>query len=273
MRVIVELSFRNQGVGGSVRDPPLVSGGDLASIKAASHLVFVIHGYNLDAVAGTRAGHSYCKELEHHGVTATLVRVLWPGDDAVVPLVQYTNAFINGDATGVALCDFIEREGLTGKTLDFVGNSLGNRVALVAMKRLQRASRPLSASIFVALASAIGSTLLADPNHFRDTVQNILRSYVTISKQDVTLGVWFPKMDPVTGERNTALGFDGPQPSIRGTVPSNVHEQFCSATDNVGHDDLFGEHRAQHQLNAMQKRSAKWVAARVNNRSLVQSAI
>jgi hypothetical protein len=82
-------------------------------------------------------------------VTATLVRVLWPRDDAVVPLVQYTNAFINADATGVALCDFIEREGLTGKRLDFVGNSLGKRVALVAMKRLQRASRPLASTIFL----------------------------------------------------------------------------------------------------------------------------
>src|SRR5688572_26907214 len=157
-------------------------------MKNAQHLVFVAHGFNLTGVAGTRASVRYCREVEKNAVKALLVRVLWPGDEKTVPVLNYTKDFIDADATGVELCDFLEREGLVAnKTIDFVGNSLGNRVALTAMKRLQRNGPVLPTTTLFALASAIGSTLVADPNHFHATVENVARAFVSVSKRDGVL--------------------------------------------------------------------------------------
>jgi alpha/beta hydrolase family protein DUF900 len=147
------LNFRASGVGGSAVDPYLLEGDGtvvppalgvvplelIPSIVDGKHILFATHGFNVDYQAGA---WSLGRLDGHLGLTSPnlFVGVLWPGD-SWIPIVDYP---FEGDVAidcGRRLATFCDNWCTGAQSLSFASHSLGARLVLEAIARLDRGAR------------------------------------------------------------------------------------------------------------------------------------
>lgn len=258
--MIFLLSFRDRKVGGPVRlghlqkspwyasefdfeVPPL---GDVDELKAATRVVFLLHGYNVDGAEGERNLLRLAKELALPEDWA-VVCVLWPGDHWS-GFVSYPFEGDDADETGQELGEFISTWLYPEAALHFVTHSLGARVALSALLRLESLSWPASAIGQVCLtAPAVDDYCLGAWDLYRAAVPDADRVAVLASKKDLVLLAAYPAGELLQnflffwrGETyGLALGFHGPKeiPFLNVFTPGNVSPEQIDSRENVGHFD------------------------------------
>ncbi len=239
---------------------------DLLTLETS--VVFLTHGFNVDKEEGTKGLGNLAAFVDNG--QAAVVSVLWPGDHGLAAL-SYPVEGKDADDTADAFCKYIERI-LEGKPdLSFVTHSLGARVAMGTIKRLE--GRGFSVREVCLMAPAIDDFSLASPNLYREQVVNAGRVVVLASREDEVLKYAYPAgdllqaflfWDDVAG---LALGYRGPRAYDEdNAVPGEVLPVQIPETRNSNHGDYIPDFKPKtkpegcHQKN---QRSAARFAAQV----------
>jgi hypothetical protein len=171
------------------------------------------------------------------------VGVLWPGDHWA-RAISYSSEGRDADDTALELTKYIGRVIAKGTQLSFVSHSLGARVVMETIKKLNTTHYPVRQVGLV--AAAIDDFSLARPRDYPAAVAKALRVAVLASRKDSVLKFAYPAGDALQAftffRRDTvglALGLHGPKPSGRDPVPKTVlHEQIPDGRD-AGHGHYF----------------------------------
>jgi hypothetical protein len=190
------LNFRVQNVGGAVVDPYLLEGDGTADppalriipstmvpvIVAGKNLLFATHGFNVSYRNGACSLGLLDKYL-NLAASNLFIGMLWPGD-AWLPVLDYP--FEGGVAVdcGRRLAGFCNR-GCTGaQSLSFASHSLGARLVLEAIARLERKAQ----SVCLA-AAAINKDCLA--GEYSAAAKNSDAISILASHEDYVLKIAF----------------------------------------------------------------------------------
>lgn len=222
------LNFRVSPVGGAIATTPAMqkSGPDFALSPVRSEIfrqqtagrdiLFVIHGYNNRQSDGVHA-LSRLETLLNLPPSAVLIGILWPGDSHA-GFISYPVEKPTANLTGQKLAAFCNRELKQAASLSFASHSLGARVVLETIRRLDRETR--SACL---MAAAIERTCLE--REYADSFDKTGHVYVLASEKDLVLRLAFPLgnffghvLDPTSNPLSAALGFLGPSRAIGNTV-------------------------------------------------------
>lgn len=269
------LSLRKDPEGGAVGSgflqiPSEKIEGEKAEARLAleTSIVFLTHGFNVDRDDGVKGLGNLAAFVDHG--RAAVVSVLWPGDHGL-GFLSYPVEGKDADDTADAFCKYIERVLDRKPDLSFVTHSLGARVAMGTIKRLE--GRGFSVREVCLMAPAIDDFSLASPNDYREQVRNTNRIAVLSSKEDEVLKFAYPAgdflqaflfADDLSG---FALGYHGPKPhSIAGDPPKEIEWAAIDDDRNSNHGDYIPDFKpgkkpkGQHQRN---QRSAARFAAQV----------
>lgn len=219
------LDLRAQSVGGGVAQDVAVY--EDATPRAVSELqefvrnrdvILATHGFNVNRSDGRNALSCWENLLSLPPTTAYLA-VLWPGDSAWLPVVDYP---IEGDeaiAAGNLLASFILKNLSVAGSLSFASHSLGARVVLQAIRGI---SANLRVAHLLLMAGAIDDTCLTD--EYRDAAGAVAKISILASFHDEVLALAFPGGNFLSGILtrgspywHAALGREGPQ-TIAGTT-------------------------------------------------------
>jgi hypothetical protein len=242
------LNFRVQNVGGAVVDPYLLEGDGTAdppalrivpstmvpAIVAGKNLLFATHGFNVSYRNGA-CSLGLLEKYLNLAASNLFIGMLWPGD-AWLPVLDYP--FEGGVAVdcGRRLAGFCNR-GCTGaQSLSFASHSLGARLVLEAIARLERKAQ----SVCLA-AAAINKDCLA--GEYSAAAKNSDAISILASHEDYVLKIAFGLGDPFADllhDDHTpfqpALGYNGPPtpapPPIR--YPWQISDR-----DDYGHGDYL----------------------------------
>jgi pimeloyl-ACP methyl ester carboxylesterase len=246
------LSFRNSRAGILIRKIPFVyrasedlqlTALDLATLKAAvdgRHILFGIHGYNNSEAEGKCSLHRLSQALALPS-DAVFIGVLWPGD-SLVGFLSYPFEKPTASYSGRYLAAFCNKQLGDAASVSFVSHSLGARVALEAIRHLDRDTR--SACL---MAAAIERSCLEE--EYSDAFARTERLYVLASQQDWVLKQAFPVgnffghiLAPTASPRSKALGFSGPTRAIgRTTRPWQIND-----ADEYGHSNYLPSSDSNH---------------------------
>lgn len=189
---------------------------EVAQAVSGRHLLFGTHGFNTGFRLGAFQMAEFDRQLNLPG-SATFFGVLWPGDTAV-PYINYP--FEGSDAVQcgrllAALCNDRFR---AAASFSFVSHSLGARLVLEAVKRLNRKARMLCL-----MAAAADRDVLT--SQYKASLQNCQHVSVLSSPKDWVLQVAYPAGDffsDLFGDSDSpfrgALGLHGPRPAAGDTV-------------------------------------------------------
>ena len=239
------LSFRNSRAGILIRKIPFIYQSsedlqltvlDLAALRAAidgRHILFGIHGYNNSEAEGKCSLHRLSQELDLPS-DAVFIGVLWPGD-SLVGFLSYPFEKPTASYSGRYLAEFCNRELGDAASISFASHSLGARVALEAIRHLDRKTR--SACL---LAAAIERSCLEV--EYADAFARTERLYVLASQKDWVLKQAFPVgnflghvLVPTANPLSKALGFAGPTRAIgRTSRPWQIGD-----ADDYGHSNYL----------------------------------
>jgi len=241
------LSFRSAPRAGSVlRDPQMLQGNglvDAVRLKlldrfpsdaiAGREVVFATHGFNVTYEEGVHELARLEHELNLPG-TFAFIGVLWPGD-WWIPAVNYPAEADDAVACGRNLARFVNRTLALAAGVSFVSHSLGARVVLEAVKRLDRPARQVCV-----LAAAADDDCLTTTQY--DAARRNARSIdVLASRGDWVLRLAYPAGDFLSDVfydddalARAALGYHGPRPfppehAVHAQIPGTVyghHEYF-----------------------------------------------
>ena len=216
------LNFRTQGVGGAVVDPYFLEGDGTAdppnlslvpwalvpSIVAGKNLLFAAHGFNVSYTGGACSLGSLDNYL-NLAAPNLFIGILWPGD-FWLPIVDYP--FEGGVALdcGGRLAKRCNVWCAGAQSLSFLSHSLGARLVLEAIARLDRKARSVCLT-----AAAINRDCLTTV--YSVAAGNCELISVLASREDDVLKIAFSIGDPFADLLHddhtpfrTALGFDGP---------------------------------------------------------------
>lgn len=237
------LSLRERCVGGAVVPPHLEVGqglGSRADLQMERRLVFLLHGFNVDACRG-RASLGRLSHLvagEGWGLVATL----WPGDHGLGAL-SYSFEGLDADDTAEELARFIDCWAGPEARVSFVGHSLGCRVVLETVKRMiGHAVRVEEVCLF---AAAVDADSLASGEVYRSCCEKADRVTVVSSVRDRVLKLAYPAGDLLQAflflrdDPGLALGLRGPRDHKSGAIPGSVTGVEIPKRSNVGHGDYF----------------------------------
>lgn len=237
------IDFRTADVGGAVSAGLVVPGaglGTLQDLRAEAQVTFLIHGFNVSRQSGTQTLTSLANALPAGGSYAG---VLWPGDHFIGP-ISYPFEGTNADDTGAALAQFIAAALRRGVRLSFISHSLGARVVLETVKRLNQTDYPIGQVCLE--AAAIDDFSVAEPAKYLSTMAKADRVAVLASRSDSVLLLAYPAGDLLqsflffrTDEPGLALGFHGPRPFLTEAVPRQVYHEQIPVGRFVGHGDYF----------------------------------
>jgi hypothetical protein len=220
------LNFRSQAVGGSVIDPYLLQGTgtttppslsavapqSIGAVLGGRNVLFATHGFNVSYQAGACALGNLEAQLVSDGYISPsdcFVGVLWPGD-FWIPVINYP--FSGGAAidSGKRLAAFCNRWQSSIQSASFVSHSLGARVVLQAVSRLQRKARSVCLT-----AAAINRDCLQ--SEYESAAKNSNSISILSSHNDLVLKLAFPVGDPIADLLDPdhtpfepALGLNGP---------------------------------------------------------------
>ncbi len=135
------ITFRMDAVGGDISSPRVCPPN---AISTRSHVVLLIHGFNVDEEAGRRDYERFVYQLEDQLAIPRdspiaddrLIAVYWPGDAnwGVVSFLSYMRSVPRAREIGATLAQLLHDSAPTGSiTVDIVAHSLGCRLALEAL--------------------------------------------------------------------------------------------------------------------------------------------
>ena len=220
------LDVRAQSVGGGVaRDVALYEDttprtiADLQEFIRSRAVVIATHGFNVNRESGRNA-LCYWGQLLNLDPSTVYLALLWPGDSAFVPAIDYPIEGNEAIASGNLLATFILKNFTTAGPLSFASHSLGARVVLQAIRGI-RAS--LRVQHLLLMAGAIDDTCLTD--EYRDSAQAVDKISILASFHDEVLALAFPFGNFFAGiitrgspYWHAALGREGPQTTTGTTV-------------------------------------------------------
>ncbi len=236
-----ELDFRNANVSGAVV-PGQLTRGRLDELRRARHVVFLVHGFNLNRAEGRAAMGNLARKLPRMR-DAALVSVLWAGDHWS-GAISYSFEGRDADDTGFYLYRFISDYLHRSTRISFATHSLGARVALEAIGRLGRLG--YFADQVCMMAAAVDDYSLAIPDGYKAAVDRCGRVAVLASRRDNVLKFAYPAGDLLQSfvfwrdeDFGSALGYHGPRSRRQYRVARHVtHTQISDARD-AGHSDYI----------------------------------
>ena len=240
--MIYLLDFRTADTGGAVSPGILVTGpglGTVHDLRAESQITVLTHGFNVSRPSGTATLLRLARLMPADGA---YLCVLWPGDH-FVRVISYPFEGNYADDTAAALSRYIGDTIGRGARISFVSHSLGARVVLETLKRLNQAN--YTAAQVCLQAAAIDDFSVADPSKYLSTMAKAERVAVLASRGDFVLSLAYPAGDLLQAffffrkdVPGLALGFHGPKPFKTTAVPRQVyHEQIGGM--GVNHGDYF----------------------------------
>jgi len=209
-----------------------VGADEWASVAAGRDLLFATHGFNVSRAHGAAALDRLGRTLDL-GAAGLFVGLLWPGD-AWIPVVDYP--FEGGVAIdcGQRLAAFCNASCASAQSLAFFSHSLGARVVLEAVARLDRKARLLCVA-----AGAVNRDCLW--REYWDASLNASRITVLASRKDLVLKVAFAVGDPLADLLHddhtpfqAALGATGPAPPEPVAFPWQIPDD-----EDYGHGDYL----------------------------------
>ncbi len=237
----LELDFRSSSISGAVV-PGRLTRGSRDQIRWTQHVVFLIHGFNLNRSEGRDAMDRLAQSLPSVQ-NAALVSVLWPGDHWT-GAISYSFEGRDADDTGAQLARYIVRTLRSSTRISFVTHSLGARVALEAIKQMSRYG--FYADQVCMMAAAIDDFSVSIPNDYKLAVDKSKRVAVLASRRDSVLKYAYPAGDLFQSfvfwrddDFGKALGFHGPRSRDNYPVPRNVFHAQISDFRNAGHSDYI----------------------------------
>lgn len=223
------LSFRYQPVGGGIRPQPELrestAGFTLKPVKPQAFadavggrdLLLAIHGYNVSEANAVCA----LTRLETGlalPASARMIGALWPGDSSW-GVFSYPVEKPTATAAGGYLARYCDKSLADAASLSFVTHSLGARVALEAVRRMNRETKTACL-----MAAAIERNCLE--SEFADAFAKVDRVCVLASRKDNVLALAFPLgnlfgqfLEPSALPVSSALGLAGPPRAVGKTIP------------------------------------------------------
>ncbi|HOG17300.1 MAG TPA: alpha/beta hydrolase [Syntrophales bacterium] len=250
----IELSFREESVGGAVKRPD-----NEASILLSPRLLLLVHGFNVSAreaaetydgftemqrtILGRTEGR-YCEDR-------LVVRILWPGDAdwGIASPLFYPWSIGRANQTAEVLAESLCRACRSGLLfeVDIIAHSLGCRLALETIRCLQVKAGPRPAVRRIVLMAGAVPTFMLDEDpgaRLRRAYDEILRdpapALSLYSGRDGVLSWAFPLGETAAGGKEflpTALGHEAWR--HRG-APANLLQREI---ENAGHSDYWGHRR------------------------------
>lgn len=186
-----------------------VTADDFAARVRGLDVVFAAHGFNVDRKHGIQALASWSKRCTLPPGTL-LVGVLWPGDSASLPVLDYPAEGLEAIRSGRLLAGFLDQYAAGAASLSLASHSLGGRVVLETLSDMGKGVRRL-----ILMAGAIEDDCLV--NEYARAAGKAQQIYVLASMRDWVLEFAFPIGNPV-GEIvmhghpyfRVALGRSGP---------------------------------------------------------------
>jgi len=194
--VTLYLNLRRSMVGGFVLSKPyMLTGngetgaltrlpwGEIPRVLGGRNLLFIVHGFNVDFVAGARMFERLHPLLDL-AAGDVAIGVLWPGD-SWIPVINYP---FEGDVaitSGNAIAKFCRDHLAPARSLSFASHSLGARVVLQALLGLGRPARSVTL-----LAGAINQNCLI--GEYAAAARNPMDFSMLASRADMVLKLAFP---------------------------------------------------------------------------------
>jgi hypothetical protein len=233
------LDFRDANRGGPVV-PGRITHGTEFDLRHQAAITFLFHGYNVTRDEGHVSLQRLAAALPALAGQA-LIAVLWPGDHWTRAL-SYSFEGKDADDTAKELVRYIDRVISPGTRLSFVSHSLGARVAMETLSRLD--GRPYPISDVCLMAAAIDDFGLAHPKVYRDATATCRRLAVLASRRDKVLRFAYPAGDLLQAfiffskdQSGLALGYHGPRPHLKSPVGANVLHEQIPERRNASHGD------------------------------------
>lgn len=249
------LSVRSQDVGGPVVPAELVESlggaqpsytpmptwgvtgeddGRAIDLFTGRHLVIAVHGFNVSRPKAVRAMVTLERALALPS-DSLFLGVLWPGD-SWIPVVNYPTEASDAVRAGGYVADFLNRHAAGALSFNLISHSLGGRVLLETVRRLQRSTRQACIT-----AGALEDDCLH--GQYGDVPQRSERVSVLASREDHVLRLAYPIGDFFSvlfgsGDNpfQSALGLAGPEPTE--TWPRVSPRQIPDA-QGYDHGDYF----------------------------------
>jgi len=220
------LDLRAQAVGGGVAQDVAIyedatprSVADVQEFVRNRPAILATHGFNVNRADGRNALSCWEALLSLPSTTAYLA-VLWPGDSAWVPALDYPIEGSEAISAGNLLAAFVLKNLSGAGSLSFVSHSLGARVVLQAIRGI---AKNLRVAHLLLMAGAIDDTCLT--GEYTDAAGAITRISVLASFHDEVLALAFPAGNFLSGiftrgspYVHAALGHGGPQTTAGTTV-------------------------------------------------------
>jgi hypothetical protein len=245
--MIFHLDLRAQDRGGAVLPGrltaliPVVNDAE-GVLAQAEEVVFLTHGFNVDRPSGIRELRQFAEALTDRAGVAR-VCVTWPGD-SWAGAASYPLEGNDADDSGAAIAAFIERVLPSGTTLCFVSHSLGARVVLSTLMRLDRSRYQVRA--LCPMAPAVDDFSLAAPELYRAAAERAETVAVLASRSDTVLKYAYPAGDLLQNflffwkeAVGLALGYHGARPVSGQQVPDGVFTEQIPDAMGVGHGDYL----------------------------------
>lgn len=248
------ISLRISPVGGEVAHSPDLTA--IKSLRTKSTLTLLVHGYN-NTLAEAQASFSAFLDIQRELYGAQtlsdlpsdrdIAQVFWPGDGwGVLGALYYPVALQHAALAAPVLADVLEELSRSSGgvlTVEFVGHSMGCRLILETMKRLEHSAQ-VSVSRAALMAAAVPVQFLEDANHAPSLVDEFQwmcdhGALSLYSPMDAVLSGAFPAGETISADEHclfpVALGHDQWQVS----KPHDRFEQDIVA--GAGHSDYWGQ--------------------------------
>ena len=210
-----------------------MTGAEIAEAVTGKNLLFATHGFNV----GLKLGARQMAQLERRmaiAASATFWGVLWPGD-FFLTVVNYLFEACDAVECGKRLAALCNAQFGDAASLSFMSHSLGGRLILEAVKRLNRKAKSMCLA-----AAAVDRDVLT--RQYAVALANCESVAVLSSVRDRVLQLAYPGGDFLSdlfGDGDspfrTALGFRGPRPYPGASV---AHHPIPKALD-CDHSDYL----------------------------------
>jgi hypothetical protein len=209
---------------------------DFLQAVQGRNVLLGVHGFNVSRADGI-AKLSAWESVLSLPPNCLFVGVLWPGDSRWAPVLDYPFEDQEAINSAALLADFLNTYCDDAASLSFASHSLGARVVLETLGRLQH-----DVTQVTLMAGAINDDCLNQ--QYPDVVNKLKRLAILASLGDDVLKMAFPLGNPLAGIISEghpywsgALGRYGP----RSPRPTNLKSSWLIPTDwDYGHGDYLG---------------------------------
>lgn len=162
---------------------------DFATQLSGKNVVLATHGFNVNRNNGLHSLSCWSNKCQLPS-TFIMVGVLWPGDSAYFPVMDYPAEGMEAIKSGRVLASFLNQYLTQVQTLSLVSHSLGARVILQTLAELN-----FNIDRLILMAGAIEDDCLV--NEYADAAKKARQIYVIASNKDWVLEFAFPIGNPI----------------------------------------------------------------------------